>query len=221
MKILKNLIRQKRGFTLTEVQVSLFITVIILLAAITLYITYWRTFLADNAYLDIYSNSRMAMDYMIRDIRSASLVAQQYPPTGGATYRTSSDTLVLMVPSIDGSGNVIPSQNDYIVYTLKPGNKLYRIVYPTGGPKPSFRRSDNRAIARYLSSSAGQSLSFSTDLTPQQKSLSDPSVNLSTLNTVGIVSPLNQTITSMSGTGTISVYLAPTTVIRLRNKSQQ
>lgn len=196
--------RNIAGFTLIEVQVSLLIASITLLAAFSMYIFYWRMFVIGNNMLDVYSNSRIAAAFIARDIRSSSQVAAQYPETGTPAYSTSDNILILKTPSIDASWNVITPQYDYIVYRMQSSD-LYRIVIPDA---MSSRISENRAVAHYCSvltfSSGGVTLSNIA--------------NLSAINTVGMYLPLNKSTIALSGTGSQTASIAPTTVVRLRNK---
>ncbi len=187
------------GFTLTELQFSLAITLITLIAAISLYVFYWRTFVIGNTILDVYSNSRMAIGWISQDIRWAGQVVQS-----NGIYSTSDNEIVLQVPSIDNSGNDITSHYDYIIYMLQNGS-LYRIINPDA---VSSRANENRAIAQYCTS-----LKFSSGGIPLSQV-----PNLSTINTVAIYLPLNQSTISLSGAGTVNESMTPTTTIRLRNK---
>lgn len=193
--------RQKRrlGFTLVELQVSLFIALITLLAAMSLYIFYWRTFVIGNTVLDIYANSRVAMEMISRDVRMAAQVVSSHTP-----YTTTSNCAVLKVPSIDASGNVIASHYDYITYKLQ-GSDLYRIVQKDS---LSSRLTENRVVAHYCSA-----LWFSSG----GVMLSDVS-NLSAINTISIFLPLNTSTISLSGGGTVTPSINPTTLVRMRNK---
>lgn len=191
--------RKTRGFTLIELQLSLFIALVTFVAAISLYIFYWRTFIIGNTVVDVYSNSRIAMELMGRDIRWAAQVVPSHSP-----YTTTDSCIVLQVPAIDSSNNTIPSHYDYITYMLQ-GSDLYRIVQKDS---LSSRLNENRAVAHDCTlltfSSGGVGLG------------SIP--NLSTVNVVAVYLPINKATLSLSGAGTETASLNPTTVIRLRNK---
>ncbi len=198
----------RRGISLVELQVSLAIAFVTLLAAVALYIFYWRTFVIGNNMLDVYSNSRVAVELIARDTRWAKQVVSQYPETGSPVYTTTDSVIVLKIPSVGASNSIIESQYDYIIYRLQ-GNDLYRIVVPfSTGLTPSVRKAENRIVAHYCSS-----LTFSSgDVTLSHIS------NLSTVNTIGVYLPLNKSTISLSGTGTGTATIVPTTIIRLRNK---
>jgi hypothetical protein len=68
----------------------------------------------------------------------------------GTSYVTSDDTLVLQMPSIDGSGDIVPGQSDYVAFYHDPGDssKIYAIVDPGTG---SYRAQSNRLMSGYNS----------------------------------------------------------------------
>jgi Tfp pilus assembly protein PilW len=193
------LVRQRRGFTLIELQMSLFISIITLVTAMSLYIAYWRIFVIGNTLLDVYANSRISMALISRDIRMAAQVVASNSP-----YTTTDHCIVLKVPAVDSTGNVIASAYDYITYMLV-GSDLYRIVQNN---VLSSRSAENRAVARFCSS-----LNFSSG----GVALSGIG-NLSTINTVAVHLPLNEQTLSLSGSQTQTASITPTTLVRLRNK---
>ncbi|MBN1527001.1 MAG: prepilin-type N-terminal cleavage/methylation domain-containing protein [Candidatus Omnitrophica bacterium] len=199
MRPLGNSHRRNRGFSLVELMISLLIVSIILVATVSLFIGCWRAFLIGNTYLDVYSNSRLAAEWMARDIRWA----EQVVPTYGS-YTTSDSCIVLMVPSIDASGDIMASCYDYIIYQLQ-GNDLHRIVQKDA---QSSRQNENRVVAGQCSSLTLSSGGVTLSNIP----------NLSAVNTIEIFLPLNEQMISLTGGGVKSAQLTPTTVVRLRNK---
>jgi len=197
------------GFSLVEVLMVLVITVIIFLSVFSIYLLYSKTFTVGNVLLDIYSNSRTAAALLMRDIGSAAQVESSCA-SGGVTYTTTDSSIVLKVPSVDSSGNIISDKFDEIVYRLS-GSDLYRIVIPNlSAPKPSRRPAVNRAVAHNCGS-----LTFSSG----GVTLSNINgADLSGLNTIAIRLPVNETVLSLSGAGTVTATMVPTTVVRLRNK---
>lgn len=191
--------RQNRGLTLVELQVASAIALVALSAVFALYLFSWRSFTIGNTLLDVYSNSRNASGWLTQDIRCAAQVISSH-----GSYTTTDNSIVLMVPSVNEYGNVISGHYDYIIYKLQ-GTDLYRIVQKDA---LSYRIASNSAIAHDCAD-----LTFSSD----GMKLSDI-VNLSTINTVSIYLPINKSTISLSGTGTQTASINPTTVVRLRNK---
>ncbi|GEM_PF-2233524 len=208
-----------RGLSLIELQVSAAIALITLLAAACLYIFYWRTFVIGNNMLDVYSNSRVAIALISRDVRSATQIVEQYPDTGTALYQTSDNVIVLKVPSVSAAGSMLATGcNDHIIYMVQ-GSNLYQIIKPYSAGL--MRKDTNRIVARYCGvlSFSAVSKSGGTDtmhgLSYFVNNGSDP---LSAVNYVFVYLPLNKSTISLSGSGTHTASIAPTTIVRLRNK---
>ncbi len=198
-KGINSLEKRRKAFTLAEFQIASLITILVITAALSLYVFYWRTMIISNTILDVYSNARVAVELMARDIRWA---AQVVPSHG--SYTTGDHSIVLQLPAIDNQGNSIRSHYDYVTYRLQ-GTDLYRIVEKDAS---SSRAAENRPIAKYCAS-----LTFSSGGTPLSQI-----TNLSTINTVSIYAPLNKTALSLTGSGLFTADATPTTTIRLRNK---
>ncbi|OGW93580.1 MAG: hypothetical protein A3G36_00710 [Omnitrophica bacterium RIFCSPLOWO2_12_FULL_45_13] len=205
--------RRAKGFSLAELQVAIIITAIVLVASLSLYISHWRTFLIGNAYIDVYSNSRLAVDWMARDIRWA---AQVMPSSDYGSYATSDNSLVIKIPSIDTSGNVMNGYYDNIIYQLQ-GSNLRRIVQIDQrlSSSTSGRQNETRIIAKYCSSLTFSSKNSSGNVVALSQFSSS---EMSTINYIAIYLPLSETVASLSGAGTGTAQLTPTTIVKLRNK---
>jgi hypothetical protein len=207
------------GFTLIELQVATFISFITLLATLSLYIFYWRTFSIGNTILDVYSNSRVAIGYLAKDIR---LAAQVMAATPDNAYQTTDHCVVLQIASINNTaadivvagnvvhpGNVIPNSYDNIVYKLQ-GSDLYRVIKQGNA---NSRPNENRAIGHYCTS-----LTFRSGSGATAGQLLSTVAPLSDVNALAITLPLNKTTTSLSGAGTETESMTPTTTVSMRNK---
>lgn len=193
---------RNKGFTLVEFNMASFIALLVFTAAFVLYISVWRSLTTGSAYLDTYTGSRNASGWLIRDVRCAAQVVKQYPETGSPIYQTGDNVIVLRVPSINSSGQVISPGLDYIIYRLQTSD-LYRTVKANAS---SSRPNEDRPIARYCAS-----LTFSSD----GVTLSNIP-NLSTVNTVAVYLPINKSNVALGET--TAEKINPTTIIRLRNK---
>ena len=214
MKPIKdNMNKYNEGFTLLELQVASLVSFITLLAIISIYIFSWRSFTTGDTLLDVYSNSRNAIGWITKDIRCAKQIVSSVATTADPLqfYTTTDNSIVLMFQAIDSSGNVVSPGYDYIIYLLD-GSDLHRIVQKDPS---SSRLDENRVIAKYCSS-----IVFSSeDSSGTMETLSNFSdTELSTKNTVAVYLPLNKVTISLSGSGTQTESIAPTTIIRLRNK---
>ncbi len=83
-------------------------------------------------------------------IKTASSVAPSYPSTN-PTYISSTNTLVLSIPSIDASGNPVDNTLDFLVFTSDNQNQkiLRELLFPD---LSSSRKSMNKVLATTLSS---------------------------------------------------------------------
>jgi hypothetical protein len=217
--------RRNKGFTLVELNIASFITLLLFAALLSLYIVVWRSLTIGNTYLDTYAGSRNASGWLIRDVRCAAQVVKQYPETGSPVYQTDDHVIVLKVPSVHKDTNqIISSYYDYIIYYRLESGDLMRIVRTdqrfNNAEDPyytkSYREDDANpvVITRYC-----KELTFSSFYTPtaEWKKLSfyDDSM-MKDINAISIYLPINKSNISLGVTGTEKMN--PTTVIRLRNK---
>jgi len=177
------------------------ISVVFLLALMSLYTAYQKTFFIGSAYLDLHANVRLAMDWMERDVKSATQVV-----TSHSGYTTGNNVLVLEVPSIDSAGDVVDIENDfdYIVYRVS-GTVLYRITYVAA---TSSREAGSRQIAENCST-----LTFSsggTDL----GSVGD----LGAINDVTISLTMSETVLGMTGQQMKTIEDTLESKVMFRNK---
>ena len=200
--------KNKRGLSLVDFQFAAVIGLVTLTAALSLYIFYWRVFTTGNTMLDVYQNSRVALEMISRDVRWARQVWPSYT-SGSTTYTTGDSVLVLKVPSIDASNNCL-STFDYIIYQLQSGN-LYRIVFKDAS---SARLNENRIVAKFCASLTFGSITVSSGSYTTLSNISDKS----TIDNIDIYLPINKTILALSGQGQENESMNPTTVVKLRNK---
>jgi type II secretory pathway pseudopilin PulG len=140
---------QPKGITLVEVLVTVTIVSFLMLAMLSLYVAGQRYFMNGSARSDVLRDNRHVLNFVSRDVQEAI----QVMPTWDV-YATSSDCLILQVPSVDSDGLIIDidSQFDYIVYRLNSEypNRLERIIDANDGI--SNRVDSSRTIATRVSS---------------------------------------------------------------------
>jgi len=105
---------------------------------------------------EINSDARLAMDRIVRDVRWATQL-ETVRTIGGTTYLTGDDELILKIPAVDVSGDIIDDEFDYVVYTLDTTDpsRLRKIIDPDSD---SSRDSMNQIIAKNISSFSLSSL---------------------------------------------------------------
>jgi len=155
-----------KGFTLVELTVVVALMAVIMLILMSLYVTGQQFLITESARNDVIRDNRYVFDWISRDIKGAVQVVSSWD-----AYTTSSNCLILRIPSVDSSGLIIDIENelDYIIYRLNSEhpNKLERVVDAKDGV--SSRVDSTRVLATrvnsFLLSSDGVELSSVADLT--------------------------------------------------------
>ena len=130
-----------RGFTLIEMLIGLAIISLLIVALLSFYSKGQQQFMNQNIQSDVLEKSRYPLALIARDVKSAVQVAATW-----GSYTTSSNTLVLEVPSVDSSGLIIDvnSQRDYVIYRVFE-RKLQRIYDAKEGVSARIDGSRNLA----------------------------------------------------------------------------
>jgi len=140
---------QPKGITFVEVLVTITISSFMILAMLSLYVAGQRYFMNGSARSDVLRDNRQVLNFVSRDLKEATQVMPSWD-----VYDTSTDCLILQVPSVDSSGLIIDidSQFDYIVYRLNSEypNRLERIIDANDGV--SNREDSSRTIATRVNS---------------------------------------------------------------------
>jgi len=155
-----------KGFTLVELTVVVALMALIMLILMSLYVTGQQFLMTESARIDVIRDNRYVFDWISRDIKGAVQVVSSWD-----AYTTSSNCLILRIPSVDSSGLIVDIENelDYIIYRLNSEhpNKLERVVDAKDGV--SSRVDSTRVLATrvnsFLLSSDGVELSSVADLT--------------------------------------------------------
>lgn len=114
------------GFSLAELIIAAAILIFVLGAFVVVYGSYSKHF----NYLQTQIKTSQVAREAVKELQSIALQADQILAShtiSGHSYSTGSNTVVLELPSIDGSGNVISGKHDYAVFYVT-GKNLYRSV---------------------------------------------------------------------------------------------
>jgi type II secretory pathway component PulJ len=114
----------RSGFSLPEVLVTLLLSLSVIGSVMSVYMSHQKSFLVATSFIDVQNDARQAMEHMVRDGRWAvELVSSK------SGYNSNESCIVLKVPSIDASNDIIDIENnfDYFVYRLN-GSNLERIL---------------------------------------------------------------------------------------------
>lgn len=126
----------KRGFSLIEATIVMGISATALIALVNLFLLFNSTYGYQQAFLSAAGSSGAA----INAIEAAVLPASQVLASrdfSGTTYSSATTTLVLELPAIDSSGNILVGVRDYIAFYAS-STTLYRLTQAgAGSVRPS------------------------------------------------------------------------------------
>ncbi len=137
------------GFTLIEVLITLTIAAVAGGLIVQVVIQNNGLFYQETTKVSHGLTLNTAKHMLQNDLKTASSIASGYP-VSAPNFITSSTLLVLQVPSVDSSGNIIENVYDYIVYSKDPNTpKIFRKNYY---PDPaSSKKSQNQVLLTELS----------------------------------------------------------------------
>ena len=115
-----------RGFTLIEVLVLIVVSVVALLALVNLFLIFNSIYGYQQAFIATAGSAGKAMNALEASVLPADAVLASRT-VGGTLYTSATTTLVLELPSVDGSGNLVTGAKDYIVF-YTASTTLYRLV---------------------------------------------------------------------------------------------
>lgn len=155
------LIRSKRGFSLPELLIGSSLGLMLLMAVMSVDVFAKRNYVASSDFSDLGSSARNAMDWISKDIRSASQILLTQTYVGGTNYQTGDSEIVLQIPSITSTGDILSNNSDIVIYSSKAqANQLRRILVVNAGMRPALGPIVVTNFLKTLSfSSGGQSFS--------------------------------------------------------------
>jgi hypothetical protein len=133
------------AFTLVELSIVTAIELAVIVILMQMMVSLNHDYRIATSYLSSYLKGREAIEAVSKDSRIATRVVDSF---GG--YVTTSNCLVLKVPSIDAYGNIIDVNNefDHIIYRISNSN-LWKTVIPSS---VSFRESRNAIFKKGVQS---------------------------------------------------------------------
>jgi hypothetical protein len=120
-----------KGFTLVETLIVIGISVIAFIALVNLFLLFNSVYGYQNAFIAGAGSAGNAMTAFETAIPQASHALASHD-FSGTVYASDADTLVLELPAIDGSGNILPGMSDHIVFYAS-GTVLYRLTLAGAG----------------------------------------------------------------------------------------
>ena len=142
-----NLSKFFRGFTLLEIVVIVAISAVMCIVLVDLYRAYARMYGYQKGAADTAGSAATVANELQEWVLQASriLTSTTY---SGATYTTGTNTLVLEVPSIDASGNMLTNTYDSVIF-YSSGTHLYRVLSPNAA---SVRTASTKTLSTKLAS---------------------------------------------------------------------
>lgn len=125
---MKQTINSRSGFTLIEILVAMFISVIIGGLLLVIMTNSAGLFFKESSKVGQGLNVNDALMTVRRDVKQAGSIASSYTKES-TTYNSGATQLVLKVPGIDNSGNMIQDTYDYFIY-FQDNNLLSYKVFP-------------------------------------------------------------------------------------------
>lgn len=141
---------KQKGFTLLEVLIVVLVSSIAGVLLIQSFVQNNSVLYQQSARVNEGLNLNEANAQITQDIKTAAAVAQNYPAASPFQYTSSSNTLILKIPSIDLSGSIIDQTFDYIVIATDSAKPYYlrRQVFVT---TPSTRGASNKILVNNIS----------------------------------------------------------------------
>ena len=138
-----------KGFTLIETVIVIAITTMALFALVNLFILFNATYGYQQAFIATAGAAGTAMNALEAAVLPARRVLASRDFSGTA-YASGPTALVLELPAIDSSGDIIPEMSDYVAFYTS-GAILYRLTEANAG---SARASGVKQLSATLNSLA-------------------------------------------------------------------
>ncbi len=152
----------KRGYSIIETVVVIAISVVALVALANIYVTFNALYGNQQIFLATAGSAGTVVNALEAAILPADQVLASYT-FSGTPYASSATTLVLELPSVDASGDLIAGAKDYIVFYTS-GTMLYRLTEAHAG---SARASGRKQLSATVSA-----ISFTYDNADMTKATS-------------------------------------------------
>lgn len=140
----------KHGFTLLETVIYFTLGALIMIVITQVFVSQTRFGERQTRQSDITRSATSGIEILKIHIQSAKTVVASRT-FGGILYTSSSDSLILELPTIDSSGNLISGSSDYVVFFRDPLNTaLLKIT--TEAAVGSARSSNTKIVSAFVNS---------------------------------------------------------------------
>ncbi len=108
--------------SLADALIAIVVGTLILGGLLAIFFAYSNVFDIQTTYIEINSNAAIAINKITKIIRGANNIEID-ETINSTTYTTDEDTLVLALPSYDGTNNIIDDTYDYIAIFKNPSDQ--------------------------------------------------------------------------------------------------
>jgi len=118
---------KKRGITLIELLITISLIGLILIVTTSVYLTGFRTYKEQLTSSIVQSNAQTILDALVLDAKNGLLIEATY-----GSFTTGPDCIIIQVPSIDASKNILYSGSDELfdrVIYYYQNNQIHKITY--------------------------------------------------------------------------------------------
>lgn len=142
--------KNKNGFTVIELMVFIVVGVILLTAVGEIFITTLRSGKRVTAQTDLERSAALGVETIKNTIQPAKTVVASRT-FGAGSFTSGNDTLVLEIPSVNSSGNLLAGASDYVVFFRDlTDSSLLKIT--TEAATGSIRISNTRLVSSFVDS---------------------------------------------------------------------
>lgn len=120
----------RSGFTLTEVIIVVFVSTVVMLGVFSIYSTFSASYIFQNAKINTSRSTASFLNEFADNVHQANAIVAS-KVISGTTYTTGSTTLVLEIPAINSSGDIVSNTYDYAVL-YSTSTYAYRLLSANG-----------------------------------------------------------------------------------------
>lgn len=146
---------QDKGLTLVEVLLAVGVGIIVSTLLLVIMVNSAGLFYKESSKLQEGLNTNDALARVRASIKESSSVAASYT-SGTTTYTSSATQIVLKIPSVDSSGNIIANTFDYTIFFLEQTKFRYKLIPNSQSSRKSqdqiFSTSVDNLTIKYLDS---------------------------------------------------------------------
>lgn len=142
--------KKTAGFSLLETIIYIFIGVLIIIVISEIFINQSNLGQKRTSQSDLERSAGSGIETIKTAVQGASTVVLSRSFSGTA-YTSDEDTLILEIPSVDGSGNLVSGSFDYVVFFLDSSDSTL-LKATTDSAAGSARPENTRIISSFVSS---------------------------------------------------------------------